>query len=57
MRTRKEKDRISARKELSWSNVGEGHQGTHGPVVYQVGGVSQANQKRRMRTRFTSKGS
>ena len=57
MRMRKEKDRISARKELSWSNVGEGHQGTHGPVVYQVGGVSQANQKRRMRTRFTSKGS
>lgn len=56
MRTRKEKDHIPARKELSRSTVGEEHRGTHRPVAYQVEGVSQANQKRRTQTWFTSRG-
>lgn len=39
----KEKDYIPVWKELSHSTVREEHRGIHRPLVYQVGGVPQAN--------------
>lgn len=47
----------SSEERVVTVHCGEGHRGTHRPVVCQVEGVSPANQERRTQTWFTSKGS